>query len=71
MREEVKTVPLNTAWLRSHGFTGSFNELAGQLSSLGASISKDFDAEGNPIIVVNGIAEGQIFDTLQAFGVEF
>ena len=71
MREEVKTVPLNTAWLRGHGFTGSFNELAGQLSSLGASISKDFDAEGNPIIVVNGIAEGQIFDTLQAFGVEF
>ena len=70
-REEVATVPLNTAWLRSHGFAGSFNELAGQLSSLGASISKDFDADGNPIIVVDGLAEGQVFDTLQAFGVEF
>ena len=70
-REEVGTVPLNTAWLRSHGFAGSFNELAGQLSSLGASISKDFDADGNPIIVVDGIPEGQVFDTLQAFGVEF
>ena len=70
-REEVSTVPLNTAWLRSHGFAGSFNELAGQLSSLGASISKDFDADGNPIIVVDGIPEGQVFDTLQAFGVEF
>ena len=70
-REEVSTVPLNTAWLRSHGFAGSFNELAGQLSSLGASISKDFDADGNPVIVVDGLPEGQIFDTLQAFGVEF
>lgn len=70
-REEVSTVPLNTAWLRSHGFAGSFNELAGQLSSLGASISKDFDADGNPIILVDGIPEGQVFDTLQAFGVEF
>lgn len=70
-REEVSTVPLNTAWLRSHGFAGSFNELAGQLSSIGASISKDFDADGNPIIVVDGIPEGQVFDTLQAFGVEF
>lgn len=70
-REEVTTVPLNTAWLRSHGFTGSFNELAGQLSSLGASISKDFDSEGNPIIIVDNLPEGQVFDTLQAFGVEF
>lgn len=70
-REEVSTVPLNTAWLRSHGFAGSFNELAGQLSSLGASISKDFDADGNPIILVDGIPEGQVFDTLQAFGVVF
>lgn len=70
-REEVSTVPLNTAWLRSHGFAGSFNELAGQLSSLGASISKDFDSEGNPIIIVDNLPEGQVFDTLQAFGVEF
>lgn len=70
-REEVTTVPLNTAWLRSHGFAGSFNELAGQLSSLGASISKDFDSEGNPIIIVDNLPEGQVFDTLQAFGVEF
>lgn len=70
-REEISTVPLNTAWLRDHGFAGSFNELAGQLSSLGASISKDFDADGNPVIVVDGLPEGQIFDTLQAFGVEF
>lgn len=69
--EEVATVPLNTAWLRDHGFVGSFNELAGQLSSLGASISKDFDAESNPIIIVDGLPEGQVFDTLQAFGVEF
>lgn len=71
MREEITTVPLNTAWLRDHGFAGSFNELAGQLSSLGASISKDFDADGNPVIVVDGLPEGQIFDTLRAFGVEF
>lgn len=71
MREEISTVPLNTAWLRDHGFAGSFNELAGQLSSLGATISKDFDADGNPVIVVDGLPEGQIFDTLQAFGVAF
>lgn len=71
MREEISTVPLNTAWLRDHGFVGSFNELAGQLSSLGASISKDFDADGNPVIVVDGLPEGQIFDTLRSFGVEF
>lgn len=71
MREEITTVPLNTAWLRDHGFAGSFNEIAGQLSSLGASISKDFDADGNPVIVVDGLPEGQIFDTLRAFGVEF
>lgn len=71
MREEITTVPLNTACLRDHGFAGSFNELAGQLSSLGASISKDFDADGNPVIVVDGLPEGQIFDTLRAFGVEF
>lgn len=71
MREEISTVPLNTGWLRDHGFAGSFNELAGQLSSLGASISKDFDADGNPVIVVDGLPEGQIFDTLQSFGVEF
>lgn len=71
MHEEITTVPLNTAWLRDHGFAGSFNELAGQLSSLGASISKDFDADGNPVIVVDGLPEGQIFDTLRAFGVEF
>lgn len=71
MREEISTVPLNTAWLRDHGFAGSFNELAGQLSSLGASISKDFDADGNPVIVVDGLPEGQIFDTLRHFGVEF
>lgn len=71
MRETVKTVPLNTAWLREHGFGGSFNELAGQLSSLGGAIPKDFDADGNPVIVVDGLPEGQVFDTLQAFGVEF
>ncbi len=71
MRETVKTVPLNTAWLREHGFGGSFNELAGQLSSLGGAISKDFDADGNPVIVVDGLPEGQVFDTLQAFGVQF
>lgn len=71
MREEISTVPLNTGWLRDHGFAGSFNELAGQLSSLGASISKDFDADGNPVIVVDGLPEGQIFDTLRSFGVEF
>lgn len=28
-------------------------------------------ADGNPVIVVDGIPEGQVFDTLQAFGVVF
>lgn len=68
---EPATIPLNTAWLRDHGFAGSFNELAGALSSLGAEISKDFDADGNPIIVVDGLPEGQVFDILTNFGVEF
>lgn len=70
-REEVTTVPLNTAWLRGHGFEGSLNELAGQLSSLGAEITKDYDADGNPIIVVDRLAEGQVFDILRRFGVQF
>lgn len=71
LREEIATVPLNTAWLREHGFSGSFNELAGQLSSLGGEISKDYDADGNPIIIVDGLPEGRVFDILQHFGVTF
>ena len=69
--EPPKPIRLNTSWLRQHGFEGSFNELAGQLANLGADISQDFDEQGNPIIVVEQLADSQVMDILVRLGVTF
>ena len=68
---EPEEVRLNTAWLRSHNYQGSFNELAGVLNSMGGDISQDFDNDGNPVIVVKGLPNGQVMKVLQESGVEF
>ena len=69
--EPPKTLRLNTQWLRQHGYEGSFNELAGQLANLGADISQDYDEQGNPVIVVEQLADAQVMDILLKFGVKF
>ena len=69
--ESPSPIPLNTLWLREHGFEGSFNELAGYLHNLGADISQDFDSQGNPIIVVEGINQAKVMDVLEKAGVKF
>ena len=69
--EKPRSVRLNTAWLRQHGYEGSFNELAGQLANLGGDISQDYDEEGNPVIVVNRLADAQVMDVLTKTGVRF
>ena len=69
--ESPSPIPLNTLWLREHGFEGSFNELAGYLHSLGADISQDYDNQGNPIIVVQGINHAKVMEVLEKAGVKF
>ena len=69
--EPPKTLRLNTQWLRQHGYEGSFNELAGQLANLGGDISQDFDGDGNPVIVVDKLADSQVMDILTKVGVRF
>ncbi len=64
-------IPLNTSWLREHGYEGSFNELAGYLHNLGAEISQDYDNQGNPIILVSGLSQSQVMDVLEKVGVKF
>ena len=66
-----KTLRLNTQWLRQHGFEGSFNELAGQLANMGGEISQDFDEQGNPVIVVDQLADSQVMEILVRLGVKF
>ena len=69
--ESPSPIPLNTLWLREHGFEGSFNELAGYLHNLGADISQDYDKQGNPIIVVEGINQAKVMEVLEKAGVKF
>ena len=69
--ESPSPIPLNTLWLREHGFEGSFNELAGYLHNLGADISQDYDNQGNPIIVVEGINQAKVMEVLEKAGVKF
>lgn len=69
--ESPKSLRLNTQWLRQHGYEGSFNELAGQLANLGGDISQDFDGDGNPVIVVDKLADSQVMDILTKVGVRF
>jgi hypothetical protein len=69
--ESPSPIPLNTLWLREHGFEGSFNELAGYLHNLGADISQDYDNQGNPIIVVEGINQAKVMEVLEKAGVSF
>ena len=69
--EKPKPIRLNTSWLREHGYEGSFNELAGYLHNLGAGISQDFDNQGNPVIVVEGLSQAQVMDVLEKSGVKF
>lgn len=69
--EQPKPIRLNTSWLRQHGYNGSFNELAGQLANLGGDISQDFDEGGNPVIVVEKLADSQVMDVLIKYGVSF
>ena len=68
---QFKTLRLNTKWLRQHGFEGSFNELAGQLANMGGEISQDFDEQGNPVIVVDQLADSQVMEILVRLGVKF
>ena len=68
---QFKTLRLNTKWLRQHGFEGSFNELAGQLANIGGDISQDFDEQGNPVIVVDQLADSQVMEILVRLGVKF
>ena len=68
---QFKTLRLNTKWLRQHGFEGSFNELAGQLANIGGDISQDFDEQGNPVIVVDQLADSQVMEILVRLGVNF
>ncbi len=68
---QQNSVPLNTAWLRQHGYHGSFNELAGLFANMGGDILQNFDDQGNPVIVVTGLGESQIMDVLIKQGVEF
>ena len=69
--ESSSPIPLNTLWLREHGFEGSFNELAGYLHNLGADISQNYDNHGNPIIVVEGINQAKVMEVLEKAGVKF
>ena len=69
--EQSKSIRLNTSWLRQHGYNGSFNELAGQLANLGGDLSQDFDEGGNPVIVVEKLADAQVMDVLIKYGVTF
>lgn len=69
--EKPKPIRLNTSWLREHGYEGSFNELAGYLHNLGAGISQDYDNQGNPVIVVEGLNQAQVTDVLEKSGVKF
>lgn len=69
--ETPETVRLNTSWLREHGYSGSFNELAGMLNSMGGRISQDFDESGNPVIVVDDLTTGQVMKVLQDCGITF
>ena len=70
-QEAPETVRLNTSWLREHGYSGSFNELAGMLNSMGGQISQDFDEGGNPVIVVDDLTTGQVMKVLQDCGISF
>ena len=69
--EKSNPIRLNTSWLREHGYEGSFNELAGYLHNLGAGISQDYDNQGNPVIVVEGLSQAQVMDVLEKSGVKF
>ena len=66
-----EAIPLNTMWLREHGYNGSFNELAQQLANLGANISQDRDKDGNPVIVVRKLSSEQVLNVLANNGVQF
>lgn len=68
--EKPQPIKLNTSWLREHGFEGSFNELAGCLHDLGAGISQEYDNQGNPVIVVDGLNQAQVMDVLEKAGVK-
>ena len=41
------------------------------LARLGGDISQDFDGDGNPVIVVDKLADAQVMDVLTRLGVKF
>ena len=70
-KSSAEAIPLNTAWLREHGYDGSFNELARQFAKKGAVIAQDQDDNGNPVIMVSNLPSEEVINILTFNGVKF
>lgn len=70
MKNEEIVFVLNTAELREGGFEGSFNELAEELEERGATVSGNYDDEGNPVMAIYGIEVEELNSLLASYGVD-
>ena len=70
MKNEEIVFVLNTAELREGGFEGSFNELANELEERGATVSGNYDDEGNPVMAIYGIEVEELNSLLSSYGVD-
>lgn len=70
MKNEEIVFVLNTAELREGGFEGSFNELAEELEGRGASVSGNYDDDGNPVMAIYGIDVEELNSLLASYGVD-
>ena len=70
MKNEEIVFVLNTAELREGGFEGSFNELADELEERGATVSGNYDDEGNPVMAIYGIDVEELNSLLSSYGVD-
>ena len=70
MKNEEIVFVLNTAELREGGFEGSFNELADELEEKGATVSGNYDDEGNPVMAIYGIDVEELNSLLSSYGVD-
>lgn len=61
---------LNTGELSDAGFTGSFNDFAKDLENAGATVSGEYDDEGNPVMSVYGVDTDTVNDLLADYGVD-
>lgn len=70
MKNEEIVFVLNTAELKEGGFEGSFNELADELEGRGATVSGNYDDDGNPVMAIYGIDVEELNSLLASYGVD-